>query len=156
MNFEQTTNVVTYLNRAGLVRAVEGMVAVWRDALDDLRYEDVQGGCRDLVRNAARAERAFVREVTPGEVRAAVGRIRAARIGGRLVPAPPDEIADDTAAALRFHREYLRALGDGAPEAAADSVACRSVGATRPAGEVTADPERVQAMLAGTGAVPRD
>lgn len=152
MNRAETAEVVAYLNRAGMVWAVEGMVEVWHDALGDQRVEDVQQACRDLVRSAARSERTGNRNVTPGEVFGQVRRIRAARIGGRLVPAPPEAVGDSAEAQIRFHREYLRALGDGAEPEQADAVACRAVGARRPAGEVTADPERVQAMIEGAGA----
>lgn len=132
MTNEQAVGLVAYLNRAGLLIAMEGQAAVWKDALWDVAHADAQEACRLLVREGV-PER-FAR---PVDLLRTVRKIRRARIGDRVPPAPPVELP--AAAGLAFHRAYLRALGDGAAEEMADAVACRSVGVVR---EVLAGPSR--------------
>lgn len=152
MNEEQTANVVAYLNRAGLLYAMTGQVGVWHDAIGDrCRYADATEACRNLARDPALAGRRGGSFLTPGDVLAEVKRIRARRTAGHEVPGPPAALSDDTAAGLRFQREYLRALGDGLSPDSADEAACRALGVSRPAAVAAADPERVRALLSGVG-----
>jgi hypothetical protein len=141
MTQEQATFLVTYLNRAGLVIAMEGQGAVWHDALWGVRYEDGM----EAVRNIVRRPRTGL--ISPGDVLAEVRKVRAARIGNRVPPAPPGDIPAE--AQMDFHRAYMQALGDGADEDQADQAACRTVGASREA-LPPADPGRLKALLAGS------
>jgi hypothetical protein len=141
MTHEQAALVVTYLNRAGMIQAMEGQAAVWRDALYGVCYEDAIEACRELVR------RAGVVQVKPGDLLAEVRLIRRARIGNRVAPAPPVELPP--ARDAQFCRAFLRALGDGADEDQADAQACRAVGVVR--GELPeADPGRLAALMAAS------
>jgi len=137
----EAAGLVAYLNRAGLLPAMEGQAAVWRDSLADVRFLDAQEAARRLVRQPGR-----VAYVKPGDVLAEVRKVRADRIGGRRPPAPPGPL--DPRADLEFQRVYLVALGDGETEAAADSLACERVGMLR--GELPpADLPRLRALMAG-------
>jgi hypothetical protein len=123
MTQEQALSLVAYLNRAGMLQAMEGQAAVWRDALEGVRYLDAQEAARSLVR------RPGLHWLSPGDLLAEVRAIRKARIADRVVPAPPVELDVDTE--FRFRRAYLAALGDGASEPQADAEACKAVGVTR-------------------------
>ncbi|AYN58275.1 hypothetical protein PBI_KEPLER_48 [Arthrobacter phage Kepler] len=125
MTQEQAVTLVAYLNRAGLVIAMEGQAAVWRDALYGVRFEDAQEAARELVRAGAVRERF----ATPADLYRAVRKLRSGRIGGRVPPAPPVPL--DAAGEMLFGRTYLWALGSGASEAEADAVACKRVGVVR-------------------------
>lgn len=138
MGHAEATNVVAYLNRAGMLQAMEGQAAVWKDALWGVRYADAMEACRELVR------RPGVVQVKPGDLLLEVRKVRAARRGNRVPPAPPLELPAD--AQLAFGRAYMRALGDGASEAEADAAACHVVGAVREA--ITPDPGRLKELLA--------
>lgn len=138
----EAAGVVAYLNRAGLLPALVGQAAVWRDALWGVRFPDAQEACRVLARQPDR-----VAYVKPGDVLREVRKLRADRIGGRRPPAPPEPL--DPAADLAFQRAYLVALGDGATEADADAAACAAVGVVR--GQLpAANPGRLRELLAGT------
>jgi hypothetical protein len=126
MTQEQAVTLVAYLNRAGLVLAMEGQAAVWRDALYGVRFEDAQEAAREMVRSGIRE-----RFATPADLYRAVKKLRAGRIGGRVPPAPPVPL--DPAGEMLFGRTYLWALGGGATEAEADAVACKRVGVVREA-----------------------
>lgn len=143
MNGEEAVKLVAYLNRAGLVWAMEGQGGVWADALHDVAYPDAQAACRELVREGT----ASGRPATPADVRRVVKRVRAARIGGRVPPAPPNAL--DTAGELAFGRAYLRALGDGATDEQADAVACRAVGQERPAAIAAGGSGRLRELMQG-------
>ncbi|WNM72835.1 hypothetical protein SEA_REDFOX_48 [Arthrobacter phage RedFox] len=133
MSQEQAVTLVAYLNRAGLVIAMEGQAAVWRDALYGVSFADAQEAARQLVREGAVRERF----ATPADLFRAVKKLRGARIGGRVPPAPPVPL--DPAGELLFGRTYMWALGGGATEEQADAVACKRVGVVR---EVAAGPGR--------------
>lgn len=135
----EALDVVAYLNRAGLLQAMTGQAAVWRDALWGVRYPDAIEACRALAR------RPGVVQLKPGDLLFEVRKLRAGRIGNRVPPAPPVELSAEAGA--RFGRVYLRALGDGATDAEADAVACRMAGAVREVVPV-ADPGRLRELLA--------
>lgn len=126
MTQEQAVGLVAYLNRAGLVIAMEGQAAVWKDALYGVSYADAQEACRELVRKPDGP-----RILSPRDVYAEVKRLRRRRIADRVPPAPPVELSalDEIA----FQRAFYRALGDGATEEQADGFACKSVGVERKA-----------------------
>lgn len=152
MNREQTGNVVAYLNRAGLLYAMTEQVSVWHDAIGDLiRYDDAVEACRNLTRDPALAGRRGGSFLIPGDLLAEVKRIRAKRTAGHTVPAPPAAISDNPQAQLAFHREYIRALGDGLDPTTADATACQALNVQRPPKLGPADPERVRALIAGVG-----
>lgn len=137
----EAVNVVAYLNRAGLLLAMEGQAAVWQDALWGVKYADAVEACRTLAREPLRNGRF----VTPADVLGAVRRLRAGRIRDRVAPAPPVPLPP--AIEKLFGQTYVRALGDGATEEQADELACSTVGvvralesgSTRPVREVLAN-----------------
>lgn len=141
---EEAATVVAYLNRAGLVQALEGQAGVWWDVLNaaGVRAVDVQAACRLLVAERMGGAVAVLGEdapthdrrifIGPGDVIARVRKLRRERVGNRTPPAPPDDVADDVAATIRWQRAYLAALGDGADEGQADGAACRLLGVVRP------------------------
>ena len=140
MTQEQAVLLVSYLNRAGLVLAMEGQAAVWRDALYGVRYEDAQEAARQMVREGIRE-----RFATPADLYRAVKKLRAGRIGGRVPPAPPVPL--DAAGEMLFGRTYLWALGSGATEEQADAAACKRLGVVR---EVLEGPARdVRGLIEG-------
>lgn len=141
MTQEQAVTLVAYLNRAGLLIAMEGQAAVWRDALYGVRFEDAQEAARELVRGGAVRERF----ATPADLFRAVKKLRAGRIGGRVPPAPPVPL--DPAGEMLFGRTYLWALGNGADEGQADAVACKRVGVVREA--ITGPVRDVRALVEG-------
>jgi hypothetical protein len=140
MTEEHAALVVAYLNRAGLLQAMTGQAAVWRDALWGVRYSDAIEACRALAR------RPGVVQVKPGDLLFEVHLLRKGRIGNRRPPAPPVELSAEADA--EFGRVYVRALGDGATEAEADAVACAVAGVER--GQLPAPaPGRLRELLAG-------
>lgn len=140
MTQEQAVTLVAYLNRAGLVIAMEGQAAVWRDALYGVRFEDAQEAAREMVRAGIRE-----RFATPADLYRAVRKLRSSRIGGRVPPAPPEPL--DPAGEMLFARSYLWALGSGATEEQADAAACKRVGVVR---EAIEGPVRdVRALIEG-------
>lgn len=151
MNREETGNMVAYLNRAGLLYAMTDQVAVWHDAIGaTVRYEDAKEACRNLARDPALAGRRGGSFLTPGDVLTEVKRIRGRRMAGQLVPAPPSALDDDPAGQLRFHREFVAALGDGVGPECADQQACAALGVQRaPAG--LPNPGRIRELLSGVG-----
>lgn len=115
MNRTEAANVIAYLNRAGLVGALEGQSAVWADALSDIRAEDAQEAARQMARNRTSAER----WVTPGDIRALVRSIREDRAmrGAAHVGPPPSPLESD--AYGHFIITSRRLLADGySPEKA--------------------------------------
>lgn len=142
MTHEQAAYLVAYLNRAGLLIAMEGQAAVWHDVLWGIRYEDAMDAARNLARRPGGAHL-----LVPGDLVAEVRKVRGARIGNRRPPAPPVQLPPDQD--LTFQRVYLMALGDGQSENVADAAACEAVGQVRQ--ELPpADPGRLKALLAGS------
>lgn len=100
MNRTQTAAAVSYLNRAGLVGAMEGQVAVWHEALEDLAMEDVEPAVREIVRTRLSTER----WVTPGDIRAATLKTKP-----RPVPGTPEFAALPDEQKVRIlEREQIR------------------------------------------------
>lgn len=142
MNRQEAASVVAYLNRAGLVGAMEGQAAVWADALEDVSYVTAQ----EVARQMAAARTSTQRWVTPGDVRDAVARIRKARTSEIRTPEPPTTIdADDVKAQIAWTRAYVSAIGDGLTPEVADITACELLGVTRPAVDVAPRPVAVLA-----------
>jgi len=101
--------LISYLNRAGIVLAVEDQAVVWADALPDVSFGDAQMAARAIVRDRGGADR----WVTPGDVRAAVRRLRLERLA--LCPDPlPAVDPDDVAAYQAERRRLLNAIASGA------------------------------------------
>jgi hypothetical protein len=141
MTQTEALGLVAYLNRAGMLPAMEGQAAVWQDALWDVRAPDAMEAARRLVRQPGR-----VAYVKPGDLLAEVRKVRADRIGGRRPPAPPEPL--EPLADLEFQRLYLVALGDGLTEVEADRRACGALRLVR--GQLPpADLPRLRALMAG-------
>lgn len=103
MNREQATSLIAYLNRAGLVGALEGQAAVWADALEDVDYADAQ----QVVRHFVATRTSDQRWVTPGDIAAGVRKVALQRLNrGTAAEGVPDADPDDVPA-------YLEALRDG-------------------------------------------
>lgn len=119
MNRTQTVELITYLNRAGLVGAMEGQAAVWADALSDIRAEDAQTAAREF----ARTRKSTERWVTPGDIRGAVEEIRRERVLGA-----PSVHAPNAATSIEWRKAWTRLLGDGLPPAEAYQRACQHTG----------------------------
>lgn len=127
MNRTEANSIVSYLNRAGLVGAMEGQAAVWADALEDISFKTAQ----EVARRFAKERTSTQRWVTPGDVTAEVKRIRAERhsVWNKPRMDPPAELGDDVALDLAWRRAWSRAVGDGEPDP--DAAADRAVGITR-------------------------
>ena len=143
MNRQEAASIVAYLNRAGLVGAMEGQAAVWADALTDVSYVTAQ----EVARQMAAARTSTQRWVTPGDIRDAVARIRKSRTSDIRTPEPPTTIdPDDVAAQIAWNRAYVTAIGDGLSPDVADLTACEALGVVRPTIEVA--PRPVAALAA--------
>jgi hypothetical protein len=77
----------------------------WHHLLGDLSFEDCQAAVVAIAKRQP--------FVAPAEIRAEVTRIRSARIGRSLIPPPPPELTDDTAAYQRVINASTRLAGDG-------------------------------------------
>lgn len=147
MNRQEATNLLTYLNRAGLVGAMEGAAAVWADALPDVSYTNAQEAVREMVRTRTSDQR----WVTPGDVAARVRAIRAARFDAaerdpahvRMCP-PPDL---DPRGEIAWRKAYRRGIGDGLTPTEADAAACQHLGITRPAPGPAIDHDQVRRLI---------
>lgn len=112
MNETQALLLITALNRAGLLHAVQGQAELWAATLHDIRYEDATQAVRDIIANRTHQERWTV----PGDVIAGVRTIRNARLRtmlGGTEPMPPEELADDVTAYNNWRRGFNKAVGDG-------------------------------------------
>lgn len=147
MNQTEAAVLVAYLNRAGLLQALEGQAPVWADALDDVNFTDAQTAARTIAKTTARW-------ITPGDIRNGVQTIRRQRLLDMATPIPPESInPDDTATERAWHRAYVTAYAGGASETDADVIACRAVAVTRPA--IEAIPRPVLELIAQTAATTR-
>lgn len=134
MNHTEATTLVTVLNRAGLVPALEGQAAVWQMALDDVPFPVAQTVARRMIATRTSDQR----WVTPGDIRAAVATERKRLIGRMTSPQPPQQLADDPRAEHAWTRAYVTAIGDGHEPADAEQLACDHVGIPVPAPTITA------------------
>jgi hypothetical protein len=150
MNQTEALTLVGYLNRAGLLQALEGQAPVWADALDDVAINDARESARALAKTTARW-------VTPGDIRAGVKTLVRQRVQDLQIPAPPESIhPDDTATERAWVRAYVAAIGAGQTPDVADVTACASVAVTRPL--IDAAPRPVAELVesvASTTRIPR-
>lgn len=132
MNQTEAVGILTYLNRAGLVGAMEGASAVWADALHDVPYTTAQ----EVVREMTRARTSDQRWVTPGDVAYRVRQIRTQRLkdaqrDGLTHYQPPEELGGNPRAEIRWSKAYDDGIGDGLIPAEADKRACQQLGVVR-------------------------
>lgn len=104
MNHTETVQLIAYLDRAGLVQALDGQAAVWTDALDDVAYADAHQVARRLVRERTSRDR----WVTPGDIRAGVRELHAAQPAEHAIDWEIDADPDDPEAYLAAVREGRR------------------------------------------------
>ena len=146
MNQSEAQTLVTYLNRAGMLQALEGQAPVWADALDDVAFRDAQDAARALAKTGTRW-------VTPGDIRTGVVMIRNERIRVADPIAPPECIDPaDTATERAWRRELNAGQGAGMTTEHADLAACRSLRITRrdqieAAGDVAAAVKEITAAM---------
>lgn len=143
MNQTEAASIVAYLNRAGLVWAMEGQAAVWADALSDVSFVTAQ----EVVRNMAATRTSGGRSVTPGDVREEVRVIRHARLRDIKSPEPPEQLDGNPTRENAWRLAYVRLIGDGMTEAEADARACEEHGVTR--AQLDAAPRPVLAVIEG-------
>lgn len=127
MNQEEALKIVTVLNRAGLLWAMEGQAAVWAMALEDVSFATAQEVVRDMTANRTSTKRS----VTPGDIREAVRIIRADRLGRMVTPQPPTELDGNPAREIPWARAYRAAIGDGLNETQATRKADKTLGVAR-------------------------
>lgn len=136
MKETQALLLITALNRAGLLHAVQGQAELWAAALNDVTYEDATEAVRAIITNRTHQERWTV----PGDVIAGVRTIRDARINaimGGTEPQPPEELIDDIASYNTWRRTFNRALGDGRTRQQAENIAHTATGLQPPHLETT-------------------
>lgn len=104
----EAASLVAYLNRAGLLQALEGQAAVWADVLGEVRYVDAVEAARKLVATHT----SDLRWVTPADMLAAVRALRAARVAAAPPPLPAVD-PDDVVAYQLERRRMLTAIADG-------------------------------------------
>lgn len=154
MNQTEAQTLVTYLNRAGMLQALEGQAPVWADALDDIAFPDAIESARALAKTSARW-------TTPGDIRVGVKALRNRRIDAMDHIDPPECIDPaDTGRLIAWRREVNASVGAGMTSAQADVVACRvlritrrdAIAAPRPVPELVAqvasDAQATQARMA--------
>lgn len=129
MNRTEAASVVAYLNRAGLLGAMEGQAAVWADALEDVSYVTAQ----QVVRAMARERTSDQRWVTPGDLAAAVRAERKRNVDRMASPQPPDALAGHPGREQEWTQAYVRLIGDGLEPAEATEAACAHLGVSVPA-----------------------
>ncbi|WP_402371417.1 hypothetical protein [Isoptericola rhizosphaerae] len=128
MNQIETTTIITVLNRAGLVGALEGQAAVWAEALDDVRFEDGREATRQMIRTRTSAER----WVTPGDIRTLAKKVRLDRFNSLPFRLQHPELPQPTTGEwnprdeITFTRAYRDAVLDGKSPEIAYADACRA------------------------------
>jgi len=153
MNRTEATQIVTYLNRAGLVGAMEGQAAVWADALEDVSYVTAQ----EVVRAMTKTRTSGLRWVTPGDVRDAVTTIRRDRLAKIRPVDPPSALDGIPARENAWAASYRRAIGDGLDTTDAYVAACAEHGIAPHAIESGGRPVKSRlAQIAASTALPRD
>lgn len=144
----EAVQIVTYLNRAGLLPAMEGQAPVWQDALGNINATDALEACRNIARMPTGAGRGGL-FVTPGELIGEIKRIRAKRTAGVELPPPPSALAENPIAQQRWHRAFMHQVGNGFPPEAAEVFACERLGVPREIRAGQGRPDRVLLALAG-------
>ena len=142
MNQTEAASIVAYLNRAGLLWAMEGQSAVWADALADVSFVTAQ----EVVRDMAATRTSGSRGVVPGDVRESVRLLRHSRTKDLRTPEPPAELEGHPRREIDWQRAYRTAIGDGQDAAQADETACRALGVRR--AEIEAAQRPVAALVA--------
>lgn len=143
MNQREATMIVGWLNRGGLLWAMEGQGEVWADALQDVPFETAFEVAKTMVRERTSTSRAVV----PADIRAKVEEIRKQRIAVMAAPQPPETLDGHTRREIEWRKAYVRHIGDGLSEAEADRRACAEVGVVRP--DLQIAPRPVTAVLEG-------
>lgn len=135
MNEPEAITLLSFLNRAGLLRLMEDQGAVWADVLNDVTYQDAQEAAREIAKTRLSTER----WVVPGDIRSLVIKTRKRRYD--RIPAFLREVPELDAfksaegpwqdVGSRKHRTfsmtYTRALTDGLDPQIALDRACQSV-----------------------------
>ena|GEM_PF-2444706 len=123
MNQSEATQLVTVLNRAGLVPALEGQGAVWASALEDVPYSTAVVVAKRIVATRTSDQR----WVTPGDIRAAVTAQRKVHLDGMASPQPPMSLDGDPVREIAWMRAYRRAYGDTGDADEAMRAACAAL-----------------------------
>lgn len=123
----EAASLVAYLNRAGLLWAMEGQAAVWADALVDVSYVTAQ----EVVRSMAATRTSGSRSVVPGDVREAVRIVRHDRTKDVTAPNPPQELDGHPGREKTWRLAYMQAIGDGQTPEQADDTACKATRVVR-------------------------
>lgn len=145
MNHQEAAQLVTVLNRAGLVPALEGQGAVWSSALEDVTYETAVIVAKRMVATRTSDQR----WVTPGDIRAAVVAQRKVHLDAMATPQPPMSLDGDPAREIEWTRAYRRAYGDTGDADRAMARACTTlrIPVPPPEVEVTRRPAELLAAL---------
>lgn len=134
MNHTEATHLVTVLNRACLVPAMEGQGAVWQMALADVPFVTATAVATRMVATRTSEQR----WVTPGDIRTAVQTQRQANLARMATPQPPEALDGDPARELAWQRAYRAAYADTGDHDHAQTAACTAVGTPVPAPSITA------------------
>ncbi|BDZ40799.1 hypothetical protein GCM10025865_00980 [Paraoerskovia sediminicola] len=124
MNQTEATKLVTVLNRAGLVPALDGQGAVWQLALNDVAYETAQVVATTMIATRTSDQR----WVTPGDVRAAVTTQRKVNLEKMPGIQVPDALDGDPDRELEWRRTYIDAFAVSGDGDRALEVACAASG----------------------------
>ncbi len=147
----EAIKVLTYLNRAGLVPALEGAGAVWADALSSVPFETAIWVAREMGRERTSDQR----WVTPGDIAARVRQVRAQRVKdaqreGLDRYAPPEELEGDPRREIAWRNAYMEAVADGQSPEYADAAACAVMSVTRREVGPDIGPARFRALITQT------
>ena len=118
----------------------ESAARAWADALDErMTLTDAKAIVRDHYADTTEW-------VMPAHINRANRALRDKRLTavGNGTPAPPGL---DTAKFLEFERAWRKAIGDGHNPTQAEAIACQQVGHNPATRELSADPERAQALI---------
>ncbi|WP_402465734.1 hypothetical protein [Isoptericola aurantiacus] len=134
MNQTEATQLVTVLNRAALVNAMEGQGAVWHMALTDVPYVTAKEVATSMIATRTSDQR----WVTPGDVRAAVAAKRRARLADMPGVQVPQALDGDPAREIPWRRAFIETFADTGDAKAAEQAACELAGIEVPAPVVEA------------------
>ncbi|WP_448072340.1 hypothetical protein [Georgenia yuyongxinii] len=126
--------------------AGEAQARAWAEALPGVALDDARRAVVEHYRDSTEW-------CKPAHVNARVRAMRAQRISNITRPAPPVELSpqDD----LTWGRLYMRAIGDGADDTAAQDTANRALGITPPAAVLVPAPTaRLRALAATAATIP--